>query len=153
MKGKLETEMAMKNLFLLDGVAGTGKSDCIKYIQDGYRGEHTAGVLQKYTTRPPRKEEENKNYKIDLEFISQSEFDKIKTEEGTNFLSYRYGDDTYGYYMYGIKKSDIDIALSKYENVFLIIRNIKCIKTMENIYKNQGISDSRVYLFGSNKSY
>ena len=59
----------MKNLFLLDGVAGTGKSDCIKYIRDGYNGRFKAGVLQKYTTIQKRFEYQDSNHKFYLEFF------------------------------------------------------------------------------------
>lgn len=121
----------MKNLFLLDGLAGTGKSDCIKYIREDYNGQFEAGILQKYTTRQKRSEEYKENHKIDLEFITEEEFKTIEKEENGNFFSYEYG----GKFKYGVKKSDIDLALEKYQDVFLIIRNYKCIKDIMRAYE------------------
>ncbi len=121
----------MKNLFLLDGLAGTGKSDCIKYIREDYNGQFAAGILQKYTTRQKRSEEYKEDHKIDLEFISEEEFEAIKKAENGNFFSYEYG----GKFKYGVKKSDIDSALERYQDIFLIIRNYKCIKDITKAYE------------------
>lgn len=137
----------MKNLFLLDGAAGTGKSDCIKFIRDGYNGHFKVGVLQKYTTRPCRIEEKAEDHKVDLEFISDLQFKQIEKEEGKNFFTYRYGDDKYGYHMYGVKKSDIDASLEQNQNVFLIVRNIACIRAIMKGYADTDINVVPVYIY------
>lgn len=137
----------MKNLFLLDGVAGTGKSDCIKYIRDGYNGRFKAGVLQKYTTRQKRSEEQDSNHKVDLDFVSEERFQEIANQEGDNFFTYRYGDEKYGYYLYGIRKCDIDKALEDFQDVFLIIRSVACITKLMKVYKNTTINVVPVFIY------
>ena len=142
----------MKNLFLLDGVAGTGKSDCIKYIRDHYNGRFRAGVIQKYTTRARREEEKKEDHKVDLEFVSTEEFKQIRQEtlqtEGINsFFYYRYGDDKYGYHEYGVRKSDIDKALGEYQDVFLIVRNVLCINSIISAYKGTAVNVVPVFIY------
>ena len=47
----------MKNLFIIDGAAGTGKTDLIKYIAEKYTLS-SATYIKKFTTREKRPEEE-----------------------------------------------------------------------------------------------
>ena len=51
----------MKNLFLIDGASGTGKSDLIKYVSDF---NDDISFIKKFSTRKPRRNEENQ--KLDL---------------------------------------------------------------------------------------
>lgn len=44
----------LKKLILIDGAAGTGKTDLVEYVKNRY---HNANMLRKYTTRPFREEE------------------------------------------------------------------------------------------------
>ena len=45
----------MKTMFLIDGAAGTGKTDMIEYISQKYSGQ--TAILMKKTTRKHRAEE------------------------------------------------------------------------------------------------
>lgn len=46
----------MKNLFIIDGLAGTGKSDFLEYIKEAYSGKNFyVNCLPKYSTREKRK--------------------------------------------------------------------------------------------------
>lgn len=50
----------MKNLFLIDGASGTGKSDPIRYVLDF---KSNATVVPKYSTREERDYEKNPEWK------------------------------------------------------------------------------------------
>ena len=79
----------LKKLFLIDGAAGTGKTDLVEYVRNKY---HNANVVRKYTTRSLRNEEGNS--KRDLIFLSEEEF------ENKNFNPqkvYTYGGKLYGF--------------------------------------------------------
>lgn len=102
----------MKNLFIIDGAAGTGKSDLLKYLTEEKQG---VSILKKITTRDKRHEEEDNDYILDLEF------DKEKFEISClnpDFYKYGYGDKQYGFF-----KSELEKELSLHDNVFIIIRN------------------------------
>jgi guanylate kinase len=104
----------MKNLFIIDGAAGTGKSDLLKYLM---KEKHGIGILQKKTTRDQRKEEEANDYILDLQFINEEEFKKLKNGNDI-FYHYGYGDNQYGFF-----KSELERELSLHDNVVIIIRN------------------------------
>ncbi len=110
--------MKRKNIFLVDGASGTGKSDLIEYV-DSMAGN--CGVLRKLTTRPIRDYEKKNDAKLDLIFISKSEFDSQK-------LEYQY---TSRGYLYGFSKIRLNEMLNKFENVFIIIRNIKLMRRIQ----------------------
>lgn len=74
----------MKVLFLVDGAAGTGKSDLVSYIANTYR--YTATKIDKYTTRKKRKSGEAK--KSDLIFISEDEFKLKELKDNDTFFKY-----------------------------------------------------------------
>lgn len=117
----------LKVLFLVDGAAGTGKSDLVSYISSAFR--YTATKIDKFTTRKKRKSEEAK--KSDLIFISEKEF-LIKEKEGKdNFFKYIYGGHKYGFL-----KSDLDNAIEKYECTFVIVRSQDLIKKINSLYKD-----------------
>lgn len=137
----------MKNLFILDGLAGTGKSDCIKYLQNDYRGKFNVCILKKYSTRKKRQEEKSVNHQVELEFITEENFNIIAQQEGKNFFKYQYGDEKNGYFWYGIKKSTIDDSLNKNQNVFVIIRSVKCIMEIQNAYKDASINVVPVFVY------
>ena len=102
----------MKNLFIIDGAAGTGKSDLLKYLTEE---KHGIGILKKVTTRDKRHEEEDSDYILDLEF-DKDKFKKSCLD--TQFYKYGYGDKQYGFF-----KSELENELSLHNNVFVIIRN------------------------------
>ena len=73
----------MKVLFLVDGAAGTGKSDLVSYMANTFR--YTAGKVDKYTTRKKRKSEEAK--KSDLIFLTNEEFKSLEMRKDDVFLN------------------------------------------------------------------
>ena len=115
----------MKVLFLVDGAAGTGKSDLVNYVANTYK--YTAAKIDKYTTRTKRSFEEAK--KSDLIFISEDEFREKKASKSDPFFCYTYSGCEYGFY-----KSKLDVALSKSKCVFIIIRNQDLIRELCSLY-------------------
>lgn len=117
----------MNNLFIIDGLAGTGKSDFLDFIKNTYcPNTRYANIIKKYSTREKRRYEKNKSYQLDLEFISNEEFDE-KAKNNENFLTYTYGDHRYGF-----SKLDLDNSIKKYKNTFIIIRNLGLIQYLIN---------------------
>lgn len=108
----------MKKLFIIDGAAGTGKTDMINYIRTKGKGSKRSfiHILAKYTTRKKRLEEIERNTAIDLNHITEDEFDTLLERE--DFLEYEYGGFRYGFF-----SKDLDDALEKYTNVFIILRS------------------------------
>ena len=106
-----------KCLFIVDGAAGTGKTDLIEYVESNLRN---AGVLKKLTSRPMRDEERRHGTTSDLIFLSQAEFDAMR-------LDYAY---EYRGYSYGFSKQDLTSLLSKYDQAFVIIRSIPVIRRL-----------------------
>lgn len=110
----------MKNLFIIDGAAGTGKTDLIKYIHDKYNSSNIT-YIKKYTTRQKRPDEISLNLQLDLIHVSESDF--LIFKKSPDFVSYKYGDEENGFYDYGFYINDLRDAISKFKNVFIIIRN------------------------------
>ncbi len=106
----------MKNLFLIDGAAGAGKTDMLHYLREKYAARNQVTVLRKFTTRKHRSEEIKRKLWLDLEFISARQFEEL--EQSADFYSYAYGGEFYGF-----QRAQIDEALSTYQNVFLIVRD------------------------------
>lgn len=101
----------LNKLFLVDGLAGTGKSDLIDFIS--IRHQSTSTVIHKYTTRMRRNPEEAQ--RTDLIFVSDEDF---QSKCDKNFYNYSYANEWYGFY-----KKDVTEALLKFENVFVIVRD------------------------------
>lgn len=118
----------MKTLFLIDGAAGTGKSDLVAYIAS--RKKRLACVVQKYTTRSPRAEEESFGVKTDLRFPPDTlqEFGARTKERG--FYWYMYGEkntqEQYGFY-----RDDILDALGTHDYGLLIVRDFDTIQAVK----------------------
>lgn len=104
----------MKNIFLIDGANGTGKSDLVEYVKNNYNRKKFISIITKYTTRLKRPEEEN--LELDLEFVEGNTFNELMTKD--NFYDYRYGTKRYGFF-----KQQIDKELETVNNVFIVIRN------------------------------
>jgi guanylate kinase len=100
----------MQNLFLIDGVSGTGKSDLVQFVANFQRGVE---LVSKYTTRQQRDYERNPNRLLDLSFVDSAGFDTLK-------LDYQY---IYNRERYGFSRSSIESALSRSKNVFVVVRN------------------------------
>lgn len=116
----------LKKLFLIDGAAGTGKTDLVEYVKNKY---HNANVLKKYTTRSIRDSEIKDN--LDLIFLSEKEFTQKNLEDKNVY--------PYGGYSYGFDENELLDSLEKYEFTLLIIRNIQIIKRLQIDYKYKAI--------------
>lgn len=114
----------LKKLFLIDGAAGTGKTDLVEYVRNKY---HNANVVRKYTTRSLRNEEDNS--KLDLIFLSEKEF------ENKNFNPQNVY--TYGGKLYGFDENELVKSIEKYEFTLLIIRNLQIIRRILHEYRNK----------------
>jgi guanylate kinase len=114
----------MKNLFLVDGASGTGKSDFLRWIADNNPGD--ISIVRKATTRLQRDyEKADPEILLDLDFLSSEDF------ASKNF-DYTY---SYGGFQYGFRASDLTRELLRNENVFLIIRNIAVIQRIVHNFK------------------
>jgi guanylate kinase len=111
----------MKNLFILDGASGTGKTDLLRWI---VQNREDSIAIKKYTTRAKRDYEIKENIELDLIFISVDDFMYKQ-------LEYTY---TYNNAKYGVSKTLIDENLNKYDNVFIIIRDGETIKKLLHDY-------------------
>ncbi len=116
----------MKVLFLVDGAAGTGKSDLVSYISNKYR--YTATKIDKYTTRKRRQSEEAT--KSDLKFITEAKFKELEAKQNDTFFKYTYGGHNYGFF-----KSELDYAIEKYSCTFIIVRSQDLIQKLCSVYK------------------
>ena len=106
----------MPNLFLIDGVPGSGKSDLLQFCSsDG------GTYLIKPTTKPM-----DLNRRDDLEYVTEEEFNNMQTDE--DFV-YRYPEASNIRYL--IKRSALDTLLRSYKNVFVIVRSSDVINSIE----------------------
>ena len=110
----------IKNLFIIDGASGTGKSDMINYINQKSSKLRHATVLPKYTTRELRDEEKAVDYHLDLDFISKEQFQEF--DKHADFYSYSYGEGQKAQF-YGFFRSKIEEATNYFTNTFIIVRN------------------------------
>jgi guanylate kinase len=109
----------VKNLFLIDGAAGTGKSDLVQYVLD-YSGDDV-GLVRKYSTRDVRDYEQLPGWKLDLDIVDNDEFQALGLD-----YSYKYGGQRYGFF-----RKDLVNALKTYSNVFVIVRSAKVIEKLQ----------------------
>ena len=116
----------MKKLFIIDGAAGTGKSDLLEHVERQH-GDSTK-VVKKYTTRKQRAEEKDK--KLDLLFIDTADFKTLIEEKKIYYYSY-------GGASYGISKEELDNAVLNFEYTFVIIRNVSVAKRIMDRYSRQ----------------
>ena len=124
----------MKNLFLVDGASGTGKSDLLRWVADYNAGNVT--IVRKGTTREERDYEKNDaTLLLDLEHLEAADFAARKYE-----YTYRYGGA-----LYGVSASDITRAVISADDVFLIVRNTKVIKEISADY--QALNVVPVFLY------
>ena len=117
----------IKKLFLIDGLAGTGKYDLIEYINN--KNNFNSAIIRKFTTRTERIEEKARSIDLELKFIPQEEFAVHRSND--DFYYYSYEDESYGFY-----KIDIINMLKDHENVFLIVRNRSIIQKISFDFKN-----------------
>ena len=93
-------------MFIIEGPSGTGNGTVIKEILA--RDPHIKFSVS-VTTRPPRKGEVNG---VDYYFISDEEYDRLKTEDAF----YEYVDSQYGS-RYGTLRSEVDSFINVGEDV------------------------------------
>jgi guanylate kinase len=121
----------MKKLFLIDGAAGTGKSEFLNYVRERY--SNSAKVIRKITTRKQRTDD--KVEILDLDFATQKAFDARQGEGGLYYYYYgRMRSDGRVMASYGISKKDIDDSISFFEFTCVIVRNLEVINTLVKEY-------------------
>ncbi len=106
----------MNKLFLIDGAAGTGKSDLMEFVK--MQSDYDISSVGKITTREQRSREEART--TDLLFVSSAEFDKRKNEG--DYYTYKYGSKG-NEYDYALSKEELIDSLKKHEFTFAIVRS------------------------------
>lgn len=131
----------MKTIFLIDGAAGTGKSDMVKYIASK---KHTmATLIQKYTTRKRRPEE--RRLKLDLTFPEDSREQFLKRTKEPDFYWYVYGNKKLGEEYYGFYKKNVEEALRQYQFVLIIVRDHETICRIKRDFKHVRVVSMFIY--------
>lgn len=118
----------MKNIILIDGTSGIWKNDLVTYIENKLID---STLIIKKTTRKKRASD----LKLDLAFLDEDEFIKINFD-----YIYFYNNKKYGF-----TKSDINNALERYKNIFIIIRNMDIVKRIYNDFPNENIVTVFIY--------
>lgn len=106
----------MNKLFLIDGAAGTGKSDLMEFVRR--QSDYDVCSIGKITTRGQRSIEEAKT--TDLTFVSLDEFEEKKSKG--DYYTYKYGSKGEEY-DYALSKEELIDSLSKHEFTFAIVRS------------------------------
>lgn len=106
----------MNKLFLIDGAAGTGKSDLMEFVRR--QSDYDIFSVGKITTREQRNIEEAKT--TDLTFVSSDEFEE-KRRNG-DYYTYKYGSKGEEY-DYALSKEELIESLIKHEFTFAIVRS------------------------------
>lgn len=119
----------MKTLILIDGAAGTGKSDLAKYLIKSKNRQ--VKLAKKYTTRHQRDEEENALY-TDIHFPSDSYEEFMERTQDKNFFWYSYGNKETGENFYGIYKEDIITFFEEVDFVVAIVRGFDAIQEIKS---------------------
>ena len=117
----------LRKLFLVDGLAGVGKSDLLDFVERSHPRD--AMVVQKFTPRSQRHPEEATN--TDLKFVSEKHFAEL---ESSDFYSYSYGGKKYG-----LTRSSIRDALALVENVFVIVRNRSLVERLAQDFAEHAV--------------
>ena len=119
----------MKTLFLVDGAAGTGKSDLLRYLAT--KKKRVAIAIRKYTTRRMREEEESRQLPLDLRFPPDSHEQFTKRMSNPEFYWYPYGNRDYGENFYGFYRRDIEEALESRDVALVIVRDRETINQIQ----------------------
>ncbi|SRR6266481_2292609 len=125
----------MKNLFLIDGASGTGKTDLLEYIRDYGSRSH---IVPKLTTRRQRPYEQEFQIELDLQFVTDEEFERLNPE-------YRY---VYSGHKYGFSRLSLNAALASADNVFVIVRNRELILQLQSEYRFLNVVPVYIYSDG-----
>lgn len=128
----------MPNLFLIDGVPGSGKSELISHCSK----EWNSIFFKKYTTKET---DTDGLIRADLSYIDEISFEQMRKKDDFIYSYPKYSEKPIKYL---IPKAELDATLKEYENVFLIVRSsdvIKAIKTVYSKYININITSIFVY--------
>ncbi|MBO5313457.1 MAG: hypothetical protein J6B29_05775 [Clostridia bacterium] len=117
----------MPTLYLIDGTGGAGKSDFIDYCTK--KNSMQNSLIIKYTTKEIKTFEKSKE---DLCYCDIQEYNRIK-RESRGFYEYQFPSTSNINYL--ILKSDIDKALKKYRNVYIIVRSVEVIMRIKQDYE------------------
>ncbi|MBQ4070786.1 MAG: hypothetical protein IJD51_00020 [Clostridia bacterium] len=112
----------MPNLFLIDGVPGSGKSELINHCSRAWK----TVFIKKYTTK---KVDTDGLVRGDLVYVGDNEFEEKITRD--DFV-YSYPKRSAVRYM--ISKSELDAALRANDNVFVVVRSSEVIKKIKKTY-------------------
>jgi guanylate kinase len=118
----------MKTIFLIDGAAGTGKSDLMQYLAS--KKKHIAALVPKYTTRPKRQVEIDRQVPLDLHFPPDTPEEFRQRTKDRSFYWYRYGRRG-SEHLYGFYRKDIQAALSVANIVLVIVRDFETIQRIK----------------------
>lgn len=119
----------MKTLFLIDGAAGTGKSDLLRYLST--KKKTAVATIRKYTTRAIRDEEKERQLPLDLRFPPDSQTAFIRRTVDPSFYWYQYGNPEHGQHLYGFYKGDVEDALEKRDLALVIVRDRETMNQIE----------------------
>ena len=131
----------MKTIFLIDGAAGTGKSDMIRYIAKKKR--RSATLVPKFTTRSERPEE--RNLKLDLLFPEDTRAQFLERTQDPEFYWYTYGNRDVGEEYYGFYKKNVKEALKDSNFVLIIVRDHDIISTIKRDFSAVRVVSVFVY--------
>ena len=117
----------MPTLYLIDGTGGAGKSDFIDYCTQKNPLYNT--LVIKHTTK-----QENKFHKEleDLKYYSVKDYEDYK-KSLDKFYEYQFPATSTINYL--ISKRDIDNALKKYRNVYIVVRSVDVILQIKKDYE------------------
>jgi guanylate kinase len=117
----------IKKLFLIDGLAGAGKSDLLEFVERSH--SRNATIVSKFSTRSRRHPEEAT--RTDLKFVSEKKFAELATKD---FYVYEYAGKRYGF-----SKSDVLRALDTHEHVFIIIRSRSLVEKLRKEFSEMAV--------------
>jgi guanylate kinase len=120
--------MNLKTLILVDGAAGTGKSDLAKYLIKSKNKQ--VKLAKKYSTRFQRDEEKDTPY-TDIHFPSDSHDEFMERTKDADFYWYTYGNKETGENLYGIYKKDIIGFFDEVDYVVAIVRGFDAIQEIK----------------------
>lgn len=129
----------MNKLFLIDGAAGTGKSDLMEFVK--MQSDYDIVSIGKITTREQRDKEEAKS--TDLTFVSAAEFNEMKSKG--DYYTYKYGSKG-SENDYALSKEELINSLTKHEFTFAIVRSRPTITQIIKELSSYGLV-KRVFIY------
>lgn len=133
----------VKTLLLIDGAAGTGKTDMLEFLERKHRTLGEIGLLKKFTTRTRRTDEKERKLHLDLKFVTKKAFDKLSTD--SDFYQYEYGGNSYGF-----SKEEVYKSLHKNRITVIIVRNNGVMRKLKDDFDSYQIVTVYVHTDESN---